>query len=193
MKTGNFNPSDSIKTIEEALKQAKSEKTGASFYYLLWGTILLFHYLLLFLVTQFPDLKGSFLETVIWSVFPVGGLLSYLRSKKDKKDEKVLSRYEKVYLYAFGGFALAYGTIFIASIFQESGLPVTLFPLLLGFTVFVAGGITKHKASMVGGILGVICTGISMNVPMEIQYLLAALSSLVACIIPGFLMKNSNV
>ncbi len=193
METSNFNPSDSIKTIEEALKQAKSEKTGASFYYLLWGTILLIHYLLLFLVTQFPDLKGNFLETVIWSVFPIGGLLSYLRSKKDTKNEKMLSHYEKVYLYAFGGFALAYGTIFIASVFTNSSLHIALYPLLLGFTVFVVGGITKHKASLIGGVLGVICTGISLNVSIETQYLLAALSSLVSCVIPGFLMKNSNV
>lgn len=193
METSNFNPSDSIKTIEDALKQAKSEKTGASFYYLLWGAILFIHYSLLFLITQFPDLKGNFLETVIWSVFPIGGLISYLRSKKDTKNEKMLSYNEKIYLYAFGGFALAYGTIFIASVFADSNLPTILYPLLLGFTVFVVGGITKHRTSLIGGILGIICTGISLNTSLEVQYLLAALSSLIACIIPGLLMKNSNV
>lgn len=191
METKNFNPGDSIKTIEEALKQAKAEKTGASFYYLLWGSILLIHYLLLYAATQYPP--GDLLETIVWIVFPIGGLLSYLKSRKDTKSEKMLSHYEKIYLFAFGGFALAYGTIFIASAFTQPHLQIALYPLLLGFTVFVTGGITKHKASMIGGVLGIICAGISLNVSLEIQYLLAALSSLVSCIIPGYLMKNSNV
>jgi hypothetical protein len=193
MKTNNFNPNDSIKTIEEALQQTKSEKTGASFYYVIWGILLLVHYLLLFLVTKFPELKGGLLGTAIWSVFPIGGLLSYFRNKKDTKSEKIVTHYERVYLYAFGGFALANGVVFMASAFVNPTLSIALFPLLLGFTVFVTGGITKHTASLVGGVLGIICAGISLNTSLEFQYLFAALSSLIACVIPGFLMKNSNV
>ncbi len=193
METSNFNPSDSIKTIEDALKQVKSEKTGASYYYVVWGTLLLIHYLLLFFVTRFPDLKGNFIETIIWGVFPLGGLLSFLRGKKDSKNEKMLSLHEKVYLYTFGGFALCYGTVFIASAITEPSFLIAIYPLLLGFTVFVVGGITKHKPSLICGVLSILCTGISLNVSLELQYLLAALASLISCIIPGFLMKNSNV
>lgn len=193
MNTGNFNPTDSLKTIEEALMKAKAQKTGASFYYILWGSILFTHYLLLFIASQYPSLKNSMLEMIIWGVFPFGGLLSYLKSKKDNKKEQVLSHYEKVYLFAFSGFALTYGTIFISSAFLQTSLHIALYPLLLGFTVFVVGGITKHKASIIGGILGIICSGISLNVSLEIVYLLAALSSFISCIIPGYLMKNTNV
>lgn len=193
MEAENLNPGDSIKIIEEALQKAKQEKTGAYFYYWLWGIALFIHYLLLFLVTKYPEWKGHFLEILIWSVFPIGGLLSYLRSKKDKETERILSYFERVYLYAFGGFALAYGTIFIASAVRYPGLSVSLFPLLLGLSVFVVGGITKHSASLIGGILGIICTGISINVSLEYQYLFAALSPLISCIIPAILMKNRNV
>lgn len=193
METENFNPNDSIKTIENALNQAKSEKTGAYYYYILWGTLLFIHYLLLFFTTRFPDFKNGLLATIIWSVFPIGGLLSYLRGKKDEKTEKLLSHYEKVYLYAFGGFALAYGIIFISSIIQQSSLFVSLFPLLIGLTVFIVGGITKHKISLTGGALGIVLTGISLNTSIEFQYLIASLASLITCLLPGLLMKKRNV
>lgn len=193
MEGSNFSPDESIKTIEEAFKQARSEKTGATFYYILWGTLLMLHYLLLFFVTKFPDLKGGFTTTLIWSVFPIGGFLCYLKGKKEQKTENVLSLYEKVYLFAFGGFALTYGMVFFSSLIQHSSLFISLFPLLLGFTVFVVGGITKHNASIIGGVLGIILSSISLNISLEYQYLLAALSSLISCLIPGLLMINKNV
>lgn len=193
MKNDDFNPNDSIKTIEEALQQAKAEKTGASFYYLLWGLILVIHYLLRYVEIKLPETRSVLLETLIWGVFPVGGLLSYLKSKKDERAEKVLSLYEKVYLFAFIGFALAYGVMFFASAITEPALQVTLCSLLLGMTVFIVGGITRHTISVIGGILAIICAGISLNVSLDIKYLLAALSSLTSCVIPGLLMKKSNV
>lgn len=190
METENFNPNDSIKTIENALNQAKGEETGAFYYYILWGTLLGIHYVLLFFTAKFPEYRNGFFETITWSVFPIGGLLSYLRSKKDDKTETVLPLNERVFLYGFGGFALAYGVISIASGAQQPTLIVALFPLLLGFTVFVIGGVTKDKVSLIGGILGIIMTGISLNSLLEYQFLFASLASVVTCLLPGILMKK---
>ena len=193
MDQESFNPADSIKTIEKAFNQTRLVKTGASYYYVLWGALLFIHYLLFFLITRFPDFRSGVITTIIWCVFPIGGLLSYLRGKKEEKVEKVVPLYEKVYLYAFRGFGLAYGMIFIVSNVQQSSLFVSLFPLLLGLTVFIVGGITKHRSSLVGGLLSIILSGISLNASLEFQYFIASLASLITCMLPGLLMKNRNV
>lgn len=193
MKPDHFSAGASIRTIENALLQARAEKTNAAYYYKLWGIVLSIHYLLLFSASRFPGLKGGVLETIIWGVFPVAGLLSYLRSKKDARKEKALSLYEKVYLFAFGGFALSFGWMFIMTAATQSRLQMVLFPLLIGVTVFVVGGITKHRASVAGGAAAIVCAGISANASLEMQYILAALAALVSCMIPGFLMSRSNV
>lgn len=193
MKNKEFNTQDAFRTIEEALNQSKKEKTGAAFYYMLWGTILLIHYLILFTFIQYPYLKDNkILEIMVWGIFPIGGLFSYVRSRKDRKDERALSHYEKVYLFGFGGFILAYSTILIASALNKSILYITFFPLLLGLVVFIVGGITKRKISIFMGIIGILCTGISLNSSIEIQCFLAAFSSIICCIIPGYLMKIKN-
>lgn len=193
MNDQEFSPDDSLKTIDEALRQVKSEKTGASFYYLLWGLVLFIYFFLLFVRVWHPEVIGTLLTTLMYGVFPIGGLLSYLRSKQDDRREKFRVYFENVYLFGFAGFAIAYGIIFMTSIYPNPVLPVILFPLLLGFTVFVVGGITKHKVSVVCGILGMVCTGISLNVSLEMQYLIAAVASVIVCVIPGLLMKNKNV
>jgi len=193
MKAKNFHPGDSLKTIEDAIMQAKTERTGARFYYILWGLLMLLHYTLLYVTARYPALNGGLADTLIYIVFPVGGLLSYFRSRKDAKKETVIPHFEKVYLYGFSGFALSYGIIFIASVYSIPELPVSLFPLLLGLAVFVTGGITKFMPSVICGIAGIICTGISLNTELETRYALAALSSFIVCVIPGYLMKNKHV
>ncbi|HET8573530.1 MAG TPA: hypothetical protein VFL76_06630 [Edaphocola sp.] len=193
MNKQEFSPDDSLKTIDQALRQAKAEKTGASFYYLLWGAILFIYFFLLFVKAWHPEVIGGLLTTLMYGVFPIGGLLSYLRSKGDDRREKARGYFENVYLFGFAGFAIAYGIIFLTSVYRDPVLPAISFPLLLGFTVFVVGGITKHKASIICGILGMICTGVSLNVSLEMQYLIAALAAVIVCIVPGLLMKYKNV
>lgn len=193
METPNFNPNESLKTIETALKQARSEKTGARYYYLVWGFLLAIHFFLQYIITHYPEINGGVLQTLVWLVFPVGGLLSYLRSRKDDQNEKVVPLYEKIYQYAFSGFALAYAVMFFASAVRQPLFINPLFALLLGLTVFVVGGITKRRPSMIGGIIGIICAAVSINVSLELQYLLSAIAAIAVCVMPGFLMKNSNV
>lgn len=193
MSSTEFQPLDSLKTINEALKQAKAEKTGARFYYLLWGAILAIHFLLSYFFIKYPGIKSSLFQTLTMMIFPLGGLLSYLRGKSDAKHETALSLHERVYLFGFAGFALSYGTIFIASVVAGINFALMLFPVLLGLTVFVVGGITKHTVSIVGGVLGILLTGISLNCSIEYQNLIAAAAAFVTCVVPGYLMKSNNV
>jgi hypothetical protein len=193
MKENTFDPNNSVKTIEEALNQAKAEKTGASFYYKVWGLLLFIYYFLNYIQLSFPDLKWLIIKNMLWIVFPIGGFISFVRNKRDTKRETFISHFEKIYLFGFGGFALTYGTICISTIHTQPLLPVLLYPILLGFTVFVIGGITGHSPSIIGGIAGIICTGIGFYTPVEGNYLLAALASIFSCFLPGILMRNRNV
>ncbi len=193
MENDNFNPADSIKTIDEALAQAKAEKTGAQFYYVLWGSLLFCHFALQYIKTKSPQADGDLLDIAIMAVFPIGGFLSYLRSKRDDRTETVVPRFEKIYSYAFGGFALAYTIMFVASAFSNPALYSTFFSLLIGLTVFITGGLTQHKPSIAGGVLAIILAGIGLNAPAGMHFMLAAIASLSSCFIPGILMKNRNV
>ena len=192
MENENFNAADSIKTIDQALAQAKAERTGAQFYYIVWGTLLFLHFIIRYFLLRYPQSSSDLLDVATWAVFPVGGIISYFRSKRDDKIEKVVPLYEKIYAYAFGGFALAYGVTYFASVARPD-LQGSFFSVLLGFTVFVTGGLTKHTPSLVGGTLAILLGGISLNVTPEIQCLLAAIASLSACLAPGMLMSNRNV
>ncbi len=193
MDKNSFTAYDSLKTIEAAINDTKNSKTGASFYYVLWGLILFIYYSTLCGIIIKPELKGTFIDTFSWVVFPVGGLLSYLNKNKDQREETYVPHLEKVYFFAFTGFACMYAVLTFASTYLSSPLAIILFPLMIGSTVYVVGGISKHKISIVCGVISMCLSVVSILSVIEIQFLMAALACISACIIPGITMRKSNV
>ena len=193
MDENKFNVTDSLKTIEAAIIEAKSSKTGASFYYILWGIILFIYFIVHTIIILKPELRGTIIDTFNWVLFPIGGLLSYINKSKDQKEESYVPQLEKVYLFAFTGFAFMYAVLTFASNYLSSSIAIMFFPLIIGSTVYVVGGISKHKISIFGGILSMLLTVVSILSEIEIQFFMASLACIASCIIPGITMRKSNV
>jgi lipopolysaccharide export LptBFGC system permease protein LptF len=120
-------------------------------------------------------------------------LLSYINKSKDQKEESYVPQLEKVYLFAFTGFAFMYAVLTFASNYLSSSIAIMFFPLIIGSTVYVVGGISKHKISIFGGILSMLLTVVSILSEIEIQFFMASLACIASCIIPGITMRKSNV
>ena len=86
MDKNTFSATDSLKTIEAAIIEAKSSKTGASFYYILWGIIQFIYFIVHTIIILKPELRGTIIDTFNWVLFPIGGLLSYINKSKDQKE-----------------------------------------------------------------------------------------------------------
>ena len=193
MDKNTFSATDSLKTIEAAIIEAKSSKTGASFYYILWGIILFIYFIVHTIIILKPELRGTIIDTFNWVLFPIGGLLSFINKSKDQKEESYVPQLEKVYLFAFTGFAFMYAVLTFASNYLSSSIAIMFFPLIIGSTVYVVGGISKHKISIFGGILSMLLTVVSILSEIEIQFFMASLACIASCIIPGITMRKSNV
>jgi hypothetical protein len=193
MDKNTFSATDSLKTIEAAIIEAKSSKTGASFYYILWGIILFIYFIVHTIIILKPELRGTIIDTFNWVLFPIGGLLSYINKSKYQKEESYVPQLEKVYLFAFTGFAFMYAVLTFASNYLSSSIAIMFFPLIIGSTVYVVGGISKHKISIFGGILSMLLTVVSILSEIEIQFFMASLACIASCIIPGITMRKSNV
>ncbi len=193
MDENKFNATDSLKTIEAAINEAKTTKTGAAFYYNLWGTILCCYFLIQFFISLKPNLSGSFLNSFSWILFPIGGILSYINKRRDEKNETYVPQLEKVYFFGFTGFAIMYGIFTFASTFLSLPLSIIFFPLISGLTVFVIGGISKHNISIFGGIFSMLLSIFSILSNVEIAYLFASIACITSFIIPGITMRKSNV
>jgi hypothetical protein len=194
MEQNQFNPIDALQTIEASIDDAKTIKTGAAFYYIVWGVVLGTHFSLkaLSYYTYNPSVSKMLIFFSVL-VFPLGGILSGLRKKWDKQNEHATSKLERIYFISFIGFAMAYGIMFVSSYGLDPLISVAYFPLLIGFAVFIVGGITKHWPSIVGATLSMVCCFFNITSHSEDCYWFAAAAALMSLIIPGLLMKNRHV
>lgn len=193
MDNNTFSAKQAIETIEAGINHAATVRTGAARYYIIWGSILCAHFALQALIRHNPSWHVSLLNNCSLLLFPLGGLLSAWQKKTDKQHETAIPQFENIYFAVFVGFALAYAVLFVSSLRTNPMLAVVYFPLLIGLAVFITGYLTKHKASIVGGVLSILLCGISVGATAETSYWLASLAALVACFIPGLRMKGRHV
>ncbi|MFM1947379.1 MAG: hypothetical protein RL207_1662 [Bacteroidota bacterium] len=193
MGENKFNATESLKTIEAAIQQTKNSKTGAAFYYTLWGSVLCCYFLIQFFIVIKPTLNESAVNSYNWILFPIGGIFSYLNKRKDVEKETFVPQLEKVYFFGFTGFAIMYGIFTFSSTFLFLPLSIIFFPLISGLTVFTIGGISNHKTSIFGGLISMLLSIVSIFSIIEIEYLLASIACITSFIIPGITMRKSNV
>ncbi len=193
METNKMSLSDSVNTIQKSLESAKRVKTNASFYYLWWGSILLIYYFSNFLLLSSFKETGNTISQWLWLIFPLGAVGSIFNKKKDDITETAISKSEKIYFYTFTAFAMMFAVTSMYSLITNTLLSLKFLPMMLGTTVYVTGGITKHKPSIFGGVLSASLTIFSLTADTSLNYLFAAIAVVLSCIIPGLLMKNSNV
>lgn len=183
---------DSISIIEQSLKQAANQKTGAANYYIIWGTILFIVLIGNFFVFRFPSDTAASIANALPMLFAVGGILSFLQSRKDDKNETVVPLNEKLYMYAWVGASIGLGAICIGNpghILDGFCLGILL---MFGVVNFIIGGMTKFYPLIIGGALSMVLAVFIPNVTMDYKFLITAIGVLSTCLIPGLLMKNTK-
>jgi hypothetical protein len=183
---------DSITIIEQSLKQSSSQKTGASSYYIIWGSVTFIFLIGYFIAFHFPNETIKNIANVLPTIFAVGGVLSFFQSRKDDKNETVVPLNEKLYTYAWIGASIGLGAICICNLrhMQESFCLGIL--LMFGVVNFIIGGITKFTPLIIGGVFSMVLAVFIPNVTMDYKFLITAIGVLSTCLIPGLLMKNTK-
>lgn len=193
MKTNHIDINDSIRIIESAQKNTELLQTGAAYYYKLWGIILASYYLTRYLEFQVKPDTAAFLQSTNWILFVIGGILSGMRKKNDEVKERVVPQLESVYFFTYTGFAIAIFIIQLYARLSNNSIDVQFFPFLLGLTVYITGGITKHNPSILLGLLSILLCLPALFMTIEYQFLIASISAIIGSLIPGVLMKNRYV
>jgi len=122
-----------------------------------------------------------------------GWILSGMRKKNDEVKERVVPQLESVYFFTYTGFAIATIIVQLYARLSNNSIDVQFFPFLLGLTVYITGGITKHNPSILLGLLSILLCLPALFMTIEYQFLIASISAIIGSLIPGVLMKNRYV
>ena len=123
MASQNLSSEESISIIENSLKHSSKQNTGASNYYIIWGFILFAYYFVQFLNLHFKTTTTGLIANNSTLLFPLGGLLSFLQSRKDDNAETVIPLMEKIYTY--GWIAASIGLAVLSFAYFENFIEVS--------------------------------------------------------------------
>ena len=192
MESDNLSPHEQISIIENALKQTSMQKTGAVNYYLIWGFTLSTYFSIQFINAHYQSETTSMLANFSNLLFAVGGIFSYVQSRKDDRTETIIPINEKVFLYGWTGASIGLGVICLGFIDNFIEIFCVAILLVFGLVNFIIGGVTGFKPLVIGGALSMLFVIVIPHCTIEYKFLCTGLGVVLSCLIPGFLMKKST-
>lgn len=180
---------ESIDILARYEHKTSSIKSGAGYYYIIWGLLLTSYYFLLFLTTS------GFIQPKIaqfaWLLFPIGGIISMIAARKLDSSERILPLQDRIHAFIWIGIALALFMGILQSGFKLKGFMFES-GLMISVATFITGGIFRFSAGIIAGMAGIFISAFIPFTEIPISALLTGCSLCVSLLIPGIIMVSKN-
>ena len=194
--TSEFNDQELLKTLKTAVATSKQSLYEEWILFILWGTSFTIGFFLMYykstqLVVWW---ERNIIDTlnILAAIGLIGFTLYYLfiRKPKFRTYTAISTRY--VWL----GIIVAHNmnVIITKSFLQEVDFSL-IHPLqmvLLGFALFVTGGIYRYKILIISGLVMWIAAILCSRIDLIDQYLVRAIANFICFVIPGIIMFTQN-
>lgn len=184
MEEKEINLSESLSIIQSMVNKTQRQFSDDSFYYIMWGWLVLAASIIHFVLMQFNIVQAP----MVWLLMPVGGIISMIYGAKQSKKEKV-----KTYVNTYMSYLwIAMGIAMLVVLGMGFRLEDKTYPILIliyGIGTFVSGGLLSFRPLIIGGIICFVLSVSSFFVVFQYQLLFIATAMLVSYIIPGHLLK----
>jgi hypothetical protein len=187
-QSSNFSPEQSLRIINDMIAAARNDYQHQSFYFLLWGWLLMLtgigHFVL---SATYPEYANW-----LWYVQGVaGGIISALfgpRKQSGRDSDTHLNRLVGNLWMAFG--ITLFFTIFASVYMHANPIPLVLF--VTAVPTFVTGKMLRFTPLVWGGISFWISGIASLFVPAEYSTLVFSTGILLGYIEPGYLLRRTE-
>ena len=185
----NLSPQESLDVITSMIRQAKGNMRENSFYFLLWGWTIAIANLGVYLLIKFTHYPNPFLMFGLTIPAAIIAVIYGIRQDKRSIAPTLLDNINK---WLWIGFGI---TCFIFAIFgRHIGWQINPVVITMcAVPTFLSGIMLRFKPLLYGGVLFWAFGVLSFLSPMESQFLLAAIAVTLGYLVPGYLLKKSEV
>ncbi|MBK6776802.1 MAG: hypothetical protein IPG74_13520 [Flavobacteriales bacterium] len=183
-------PDESLRLIESMIGQAKKSFSRMSFYFLLWGVLLIGAMIATYIMRDAPP---SPVQGAAWGVAGlIGGILSSIHGARQGKREPVNNPMDRVIGWLWGAFVITL-LITIACTVPHHRDPGPMITLLTGLPTFMTGQILRFRPLIIGGMLFWFA-GIIMHFTDDVLLLTVLYCSAMffGYIVPGLMLKRQE-
>ncbi len=180
-----FTEREGLQLIMSMIQTAKADISDDSFYYLLWGWLVLIASLAHFIL-----LKVQWdMAPLAWMLMPLGGIITAVYGYRQNKRENRKTFVDEFMKYVLISFLVS---LVMVLLFQGK-LGLNTYPMILviyGILLFISGGALNFRPLMAGGIINWAMAITAFFAPLDMQLLCIAAAVLMGYIIPGYLLKR---
>jgi len=181
-------PEESLQIIEQMIQKAKSNLHDSSFYFLLWGWIILFALIGQMVISNYTDYSKPY---IVWLLVIPGAIASAVYGAIKGKRSKVTSHLDSLNFLNWIAFLISYTIVLIFMKNFDYKIGPIIF-LLAGNATFITGIIIKFKPLILGGIVFWIGVMFLFILPKENTAFISPMIIIFGYLIPGYLLKFQN-
>lgn len=188
-KQNPFSPEDSFRLINQMIANARQDYEHRSFFFLLWGWLLLLTGIGIYCLHYYDYPHAEWL----WAIQGVaGGIISVIYSKslesKRQNSKMVNSPVNTTILNLW----LAFGITLFFIIFAGGRNPIPFVLLVTALPTFLSGRILRFSPLVFGGISFWILGCVSVFVPYPDNSLIFSFAILTGYLVPGYLLRKQE-
>lgn len=180
---------ESLKLITEMIGQAKRNfAKGGSFYFLLWGWVVLLANLGHYVMAQWQLYDRPYM---IWMITLPAAVITIIYSVRMDRSASVKSHLDRMYGWVW--LAMFIGTVIILAFMADVNYNVN--PIILvfaGIGTFLSGCMLRFPPLVLGGFALWIASVAAFLSPAIDQYLVASVGILAGYLIPGYLLRKAE-
>ncbi len=181
-------PEESLQIIENMIQRTKSNLHDSSFYFLLWGWVILIGLVGQLIIKYFTSYPKPY---IMWLVVIPGMIASAVYGYRHGKKNSSITHLDKVNGMVWFSFFVSY--VLILVLMKEINYKADLvIYLLAGNATFLTGIIIKFKPLVLGGIVFWIGTLCYLFIPNNYMEFISPLVIIFGYLVPGYLLQSQN-
>lgn len=180
---------ESLALIADMINKAKRNVVkGGSFYFLLWGWVVMLANLGHYLIGKFDWYEHPY---IVWLATIPAAIASVVYGARRSRSAVVKSHLDRLYSRIWLGVSISVIIIlsFLGDIRPNLNAIILTFA---GLGVFISGFALRFKPSVIGGVALWITAIVAFNISPIDQYLVGSVGILAGYLIPGYLLRKAE-
>lgn len=187
-ETENFSPQQSLDLIQSMIRQAQGNIRNNSFYFILWGWVIVAANLGMYLIIQYADYQYP---QLIWLIAIPAWVITMVHGSRQGKKRQKSTHLDKINMWLWIGFGLCLlPVIAFMDYINYQVNPIIL--IITALPTFVTGIMLKFKPLIMGSISFYVFGIISFLASPINQFLVGAIAIACGYLIPGYLLRATR-
>ena len=177
-----------MEIITRMINTAKGTVRDQSFYFLLWGWIVIIGNLGQYYLSRFTDYEHPY---IVWLVAILGFFASTIHGFRQRKEKRVITHVEHILNNVWYGFLVVL-IIFLVFMSKVSFNINPLLMMAMGWATYLTGIGIKFRPMILGGISFWVLAILAFMVDHETQSLVMGFSVILGYLIPGYMLRKKE-